>query len=218
MKIEKQDNKIVIFDWGGVIESHEDGDYNVHVALSNIFKQFNALTDENELLNKYLRCNHELDIGACNKIEDIEKWFDRVKRDLELNCNFDKFCKAYKEESYKVYYYKEVVEFAHSLRKYCNTGILSNLIFLDRTRIHYQVNLDKFDYVWLSFEIEATKPNEKIYEFVERDCKISPNNILFIDDKDKNIAAAKQRRWKVCQAKGYELDKIKDYVHKFLDN
>ena len=32
-------NKIVIFDWGGVIESHKKGEYNIDVAIENLIKQ-----------------------------------------------------------------------------------------------------------------------------------------------------------------------------------
>lgn len=218
IEVGKQNNKIIIFDWGGVIESHRDGEQNVNEAKANIIKQFNSLSDEKQMLKIYKDCCNELNIGACNKAEDIEKWFHRIKKDLQLNCNFEQFCEAYKQEFSKVYYYKEVVDFAHSLRKYCNIGILSNLIFLDKTRIDNQVKLDKFDYVWLSFEIGAKKPNQKIYEFVEKECKIPPHNILFIDDHERNISAASQRGWNVCKARGYEFDKIKQSVYDFLNN
>ena len=107
---------------------------------------------------------------------------------------------------------------AHNIKNYCKIGILSNLTYLDKKRLDMQVDLEKFDYVWLSFEIEARKPNEKIYKFVEDDCKIAPGNILFIDDHSQNIEAAKQRGWKVCQAYGYEIEKIKDCINKFLND
>ena len=126
IKVGKQNNKIIIFDWGGVIESHRDGEHNVNEAKANIIKQFNPLADEKQMLEIYKDCYNELNIGACNKAEDIEKWFHRIKKDLQLNCNFEQFCETYKKEFSKVYYYKEVVDFAHSLRKYCNIGILSN--------------------------------------------------------------------------------------------
>lgn len=217
METKKQNNKIIIFDWGGVIESNREGDYNIRNARIKLIKQFNDSIDEKELLKKYEDCYYELDIRACKSPDDIQKWFNTLKMDLQLNCNFEEFCEAYKEEHSKVYYYKEVVEFAHSLREYCKTGILSNLIFLDKTRIDYHMNLNKFDYIWLSFEIGAGKPDEKIYKFVEEECKILPENILFIDDKERNIVPAMKRGWNVCQARGYELDKIKESVKCFLN-
>ena len=33
--------KIVIFDWGGVIESHREGEYSLNTAITNFIKHFN---------------------------------------------------------------------------------------------------------------------------------------------------------------------------------
>lgn len=46
--------------------------------------------------------------------------------------------------------------------------------------------------------------------------KISPENILFIDDDTNNILMARKYGWNTCQAFGYELDKIKYSVEEFL--
>lgn len=117
----------------------------------------------------------------------------------------------------KVDFYKEVVEFIHSLKDKCYIGILSNLGYLDKKRINYQVDLNKFDYTWLSFELECRKPNPKIYEMVENECHLNSNHILLIDDTKENIEIAKKRGWNTCQAFGYELDKIKEFVLEFLE-
>lgn len=217
----KNNNKIIIFDWGGVIESHYEGEYNCDNAILGIMKSFDVSLNEKEKINKFISCyNDEFNIciGECNKIEDIEKWFYRIKKEFNLNCNFEEFCKIYIKEFSKVYFYKDVVELAHSLKDKCKIGILSNLMYLDKERIDKQVDLKQFDYVWLSFEIGYIKPNEKIYEFVEKECKIKPENILFIDDAQKNIIKAKQKGWNTCQATGHQIDKIKNAINDFLNN
>ena len=84
---------------------------------------------------------------------------------------------------------------------------ISNIILLDKSRLNNQIDLNKFDYVWLSFEIGLTKPDENIYKLVERECKILPNNILFIDDKEENIVCAQKRGWNACHARGMNLVK-----------
>ena len=127
------------------------------------------------------------------------------------------FAKVYDEEKGKVVYYKDVIETAKKLKKYCKIGILSNLMFLDKERLDKQVKLKEFEYVWLSFELNCQKPDDKIYEIVEKDCKIKPSNILFIDDCRDNIEIAKKRGWNTCLASGYELDKIKNSIDKFLN-
>lgn len=217
--MERKNNKIIIFDWGGIVESHREGEYNCNMAISNMMKRFNIIIDEKEIISKYSSCRKD-EFGrqnsTVNDIEDIKKWFLRVKQEFGLTCEFEEFCKVYEEEHFKVYYYQEVATFAHSLREKCNIGILSNLIWLDKRRIDYQMKLEKFDYVWLSFEIESRKPDEKTYEIVEKECKISPENILFIDDTMENLLVAQKRGWNICWANGYELEKIKECVHQFI--
>lgn len=207
------DEKIVIFDWGGVIESHIEGEYSLNTAITNFIKHFNNDVDENGLIKKYF--------DVCtNKIEQGNKdynWFEKIKYNFNLECTEEEFYKFYEEEFNRIEYYKEVVEYAHSLKNKCKIGILSNLGSVDKQRLDKQVDLSKFDYVWLSFELKCSKPNEKVYKIVEEDCKIEPNNILFIDDFKENLKPAQARGWNTCNACGYELEKIQKSVSEFLN-
>ena len=45
--------KIVIFDWGGVIESHREGEYSLNTAITNLIKHFNNDVDESNLIKRY---------------------------------------------------------------------------------------------------------------------------------------------------------------------
>lgn len=214
-----KDEKLVIFDWGGVIESHREGEHNIDIAKTNIIKRFNSSLSDNEILIRYNSCdgssinNH---INTVNTIEKVKEWFERIKTSTEIDCTFEEFCEVYEEEYMKVFYYKDVVQYIHSLKDKCKIGILSNLCYLDKKRIDMQTDLKQFDYVWLSFELKYRKPDNQIYEIVENTCNTKPENILFIDDKKINIDTAKQRGWNTHQAFGYELDTIKIAVNEFL--
>lgn len=221
MKTQTNNQKLIIFDWGGVIESHKDGEYNINKALISLFKRLNSKLQEEQIIEIYNECsidNNGSYISEYDNINDVENWFNRLKEKLNLNCSFNEFCKIYEEETSKVDYYKDVIEYAHSLKQYCNIAILSNLNYIDKKRIDMQVNLKKFDYVFLSFELKCRKPNSRIYEIVEETYNTNPNNILFIDDQDKNIASARKRGWNTCMAYGYELNKIKEAVNNFLQD
>ena len=209
-------NKIVIFDWGGIIESHREGEYNVDTAIENLIKQFNPTESKNIVERYYSR---SVQFGV-NDIRDIKenKWFEQIKEEFSLKCTAQEFYDYYIKEFDNIEYYKDVVEYAHSLKEKCQIGILSNLGYLDKQRLDKQVELKKFDYVWLSFELKCRKPDKKIYKIVEKDCKIKPENILFIDDSKENIETAKQLGLNTCNAYGYELDKIKEKVKEFLNN
>jgi len=212
-------DKLVIFDWGGIVESHRDGEYNVFNARRDTIHYFRKdLTDE-EIKIGYQRIannSHAENVSKYNSLVLVEEWFKVLKNEFSLECNFKEFLKIYLEMHDKIHYYKEAVEYAHSLKGKCKIAILSNLMYIDKDRINKQFNLSKFDYVWLSFEQESKKPEEKIYEIVEKDSNFLPENILFIDDLERNLTIPNKRGWNTCQAFGYELDKIKQAVNNFL--
>ena len=222
MKIQTNNyRKMVVFDWGGVIESHLDGEYNFYYAIKNIFKRLDVCLDDDQIIKLYNECSIDDNgsyISECDNVNDVKKWFERIKLKFSLKCDFLDFCKIYDEETSKILYYQDVVKFAHSLKKYCSIAILSNLNYLDKKRINLQVDLSKFDNVFLSFELKCKKPDFKIYKIVEQTSDVSPENILFIDDKLENIESARKRGWKTCQAYGYELDRIKEEVSNFLND
>ena len=211
--------KVVIFDWGGVIESHKEGEYNWHSAIEAIIKRLTNNKVNSDIIKLWNNCWTLKDgqkISETSNLDDINYWFNNIKNKFNIDCSFENFINVYKEEYMKVYYYKEVVEYAHSLKDKCKIGILSNLSYLDKGRIDMQVNLNMFDYVWLSFDLKCRKPDEIIYEKVEATLKYENKNILFIDDTLVNIETAKKRGWNTCHASGYELDKIKESVEHFL--
>ena len=208
-------NKIVIFDWGGVIESHKEGEYSIDKAIINLIKYFNSKEDEKTIVERYHAQSVE-DITYHIYLEN-DKWFEKIKKEFNLKCNSEEFYDYYIKEFDKIDYYKDVVEFAHSLKDKCKIAILSNLGSLDKQRLDKQVDLKQFDYVWLSFELNCRKPKEKIYEIVEKDCNIEPKNILFIDDSKENIEVANKRGWNTCLATGHELNIIREKVNEFLN-
>lgn len=216
--MQKQDDKIIIFDWGGVVESHENDCQDLKEAKIRMIKRYNNSLSDQEILDRWTDMTLTgVSMGSTNKEEDIKDWVNLVQKNMDIDITFEEFKKAYEEELTSVKYYKDVVEFAHSLKDKCKIAILSNLMLFDKKRIDDQYDLSKFDYVYLSFELEMRKPNKKIYEYVLQDLNIKPENILFIDDDYNNIVSARECGWNTCQAFGYELDRIKDDVHKFLE-
>lgn len=219
--MERNENKIVIFDWGGVVESHNQEEYNVHKAIVRTIRHFNnKLQEDNSILEKYRQLwNDEngINVGTLSDIASTKKWIERIKKAFDFECTSEEYVEVYNEEFGKIEYYKDVVEFIHSLKKYCKIGILSNLEMLAKNRIDKQLDLKQFDYVWLSFEVGLIKPDRRIYEYVQSECKIKPNSILFIDDCKENTDAANDMGWNVCNCTGKELDKIKKVVQEFFE-
>lgn len=212
-------NKVIIFDWGGVVESHENDYEDLKNARMRMFKKLNNSITEEKVLNIWAdKIPKGISMGATNDEKDIKDWAKYIMTSMGIiNTSVDAFKQLYEDEMFTVKYYKDVVEYAHSLKDKCKIGILSNLMSFDKKRINDQCDLSKFDYVYLSFEIGMLKPNKEVYEYVLNDLKIDASNILFIDDNKDNIEMAKACGWNTCMAFGYELDKIKNSVNKFLN-
>ena len=47
-----------------------------------------------------------------------------------------------------------------------------------------------FDRTYLSFRLHLEKPDSKIFEFVLKDLKAQAEDVLFVDDLEKNIQTA----------------------------
>ena len=202
--------KVVLFDWGNIVESHLTG-YNCYDAFNDLFFECGYSGDGNvfSLLGKYKLSAIKTDI-------EFEKVYNLMAKDFNLNKTYDEFKKIYKRVFDKIDYYSDVVEFEHSLKDKCYIGILSNLTIFDKERLDRQVNLSMYDYVFLSFEIGLKKPNKEIFEYVENILDFDCENILFIDDREDNILIANSLGWNTLQATGLELDRIKSRVEEFL--
>ncbi len=201
-------NKLILFDWGGIVESHLTG-YGNYDAWRDLFVWCGA--------------TKELDKGKYNltsipTVSEFEKAFNRMKEEYNLKVSYDEFVKKYFEIFDKVDYYTDVRDYELSLKDKCYVGILSNLNIYAKTRLDKQVGLSNYDYVFLSFELACRKPDREIYEKVQAKLPFDKKDILFIDDRMDNCEAAREFGWNAYHATGLELDKIKKVCEEFLKN
>jgi putative hydrolase of the HAD superfamily len=212
-------DKIVIFDWGGVVHSHENDCLDMRQAIVRVAKKFNCQLDDEYVLDSWQKILHldniDIDIVGCPK--ELQKRLDCLSELWGVSISFEKFKSIYEKENAEIPYYKDVVDFAHSLKSRCQIGILSNLNYFSKKLIDRNYDLSKFDHVYLSFELGMRKPDQEIYDYVQQDLGLPPENILFIDDIMENIVAAKENGWQTCHATGRDLGHIKSTVEKFLD-
>ncbi len=210
-------DKIVIFDWGGVIA--EQGE--IDEILYQLFLRLKTPLNKEELLKRYKECIKDErypNINTLNDIKEIEKWYERVKKATQIDVDIKTFEEINAKEFAKHNYHKDLVEYMYSLKERCYIGLLSNLMWISPNTLFTHIDKNKIDYLWLSYKMGTRKPEDKIYELVEKDIPdIKPENIFFIDDQKRNVEMAKKRNWKGCTATGAELDKIKENVEKFLN-
>ena len=206
----RKQNKLILFDWGNIVESHKTG-YSCLKAWEKLFKKCGYNYDiDTEKLTKYR-------LSAITDEESFEKVFYMIKKDFKLNVNYNEFIKYYYECFNNIEYYKNVKDYEISLKNKCYIGIFSNLLMFDKERLDKQVELINYDYVFLSFELGYRKPEIEIYKKVQNQLPFSKENILFIDDKIDNIKSAKKMGWNTLCASGLELNKIKEVCEKFLN-
>jgi len=58
---------------------------------------------------------------------------------------------------------------------------------------------DLFDANYLSCKMGKMKPNSDIYVDMLRDLKATPNEVVFIDDKEENVAAARRLNFRAIK-------------------
>ena len=192
-KVSKK-QKIVIFDlFGVIIDSHSKTKYNVHDARRDI-------ADD---------C--KFDINIFDYL--IKEYINKCKSNIDIN----RFKESYIKYYGKVSCYEKVIKFIENLQdKNYKTAILSKLCVLDKIYLEKNINLSRFDNLFFSCDLGMEKPDVKVFEYVSRETGIEGKNILFIDDSIKNIDAARELGWNVCNATGDEFDKIKETVEEFL--
>ena len=111
--------------------------------------------------------------------------------------------------------HRKVWRLARTLRRHgIKTGILSNIFLVAAWLIRLMGGYRGFDPLILSFKERVDKPHKKIYQIAIKRLKVNPEEILFVDNRPENIAAAKRLGMKVVLAKS--SDQIVTDVQKVL--
>ena len=205
-------NKLILFDWGNIVESHQTG-YTCYNGWNDLIEACGYKYKEDTILKEIKKYK----ICSIKSVEEFKETYKLMQKEFNLNKSFDEFVKLHKEITDKIDYYKDVSEYEKTLKDKCKIGIFSNLTIFDKERLDKQVDLSKYDYVFLSYEYGFQKPEIEIYKIVQEKVGIKPEDILFIDDAEKNINTAKEMGWNTLQITGLELDKIKEACERFVE-
>lgn len=213
-------DKIIIFDWGGVILKEYPEHYCDRDAIKETIKKFNNNLTDDEAYQLYLDTlkdeNNKI-ISIFNDYENKYKWYQRIKNKGNLNATYEEFVNEFINNYTKIDKYSDVVDYIYTLKDKVNLALFSDLIFVCFNALENHIDLNVFDKVFLSYEEGYTKTNIEAFINVENKLNIKGENILFIDNNENNINNAKKRGWNTCLAFGHELDKIKKNVNDFLN-
>lgn len=218
--------KVVLFDWGGVIDSTDHD---------------NSYTSKKVLIDA-LRHAYHFELSCCS---DDEIW-DRLYeyKYYELNKGFNsrtEFKQKLKEIFYSMYpvtkppegcltefieyslqhykyvrYYQDIIDFIYSLKFKCEIGLMSDVDWLGTNRLTDQVDLNKFDYVLLSCEQNAIKYDGSLFEVADHKINLPDRNIMLIDDKQNSVDWAIKHNWQTYKCGEHDIIGIKSAVSSFL--
>lgn len=178
----------IIFDLGKVIIKTDIKRTNF--AFKEMCKKSYSILD-NLFENEYFQ------LFELGKISEKE-FFNYIKKTIFLDGDIDSIVKAW--DSMIVGITSECVKLLEDLEQIIPIFALSNTNVSHVKRINHHLLVDYqisdiqklFKKVYYSYELGLGKPDKKIFEYVLSDIKLSPNNVLFIDDNFENVTASKE--------------------------
>ena len=186
---------ILIFDMSGVVFSN-----GLKIAIDKISKSFDL--DPKEI--KFIFDSSFSDDYRIGKGKSEDFW-EKAKKYLKVE-NIEEiktiFFEAYTPQDNMFEFIKEIKI------KGIKVGLLSNS---PEDRTEYLNNkhnfIGLFDFSMFSFEAHAVKPDKEIFERLIKKYNIDPKEVIYIDDKEKYLAPAKELGMKIIHFK--DIDQLK---------
>lgn len=195
--------KALVFDLGNVL---------IYFDWKIAEKRLNEIEDGfGTRTTKFLKENNSI-------IKDLEKgklseedFLETIKSNLNSAIDKITIAKIFSEIFWENV---ELTKLLPDLRKNYNLFLLSNTNIIHRKFgwDHYNF-LKNFDKLFLSYEIGHVKPEEEIYKFVINEIKLNPAEVLYIDDIEEYVNAAKNLGWNAVQFKSNEklIEDLKNF-------
>ena len=172
-----------ILDLGGVIEN---------IAPAQTVQAFKKLgVTEPEQIFTIVQQDHIVDRFETGKISESE-FFALLQQRFNINATEaeikDAWCAMLKGTS------KKTIEALKKLRKHYPLYLLSNTNYTHHKKINASLGFEiesLFDHCFFSFIEGKRKPDITLFQDVVTTSRIKPYDLIFIDDLEKNIMAAK---------------------------
>lgn len=175
--------KAVLFDYGGVLKIGHPLSMDTPRIFNISQEEFGSLREKRADI---------ITLGEKGLISDNEVWerLSKVVGKPAPKNAVELATKAYKDS---FVFIKEMFELAKELRKKgIKTGILSNVYKFEADVVREKGGYKDFNPIILSCEVAMAKPDKDIYLFALNKLGVLPQECIFIDDKEKNVLAAKE--------------------------
>ena len=164
--------------------------------------------------------------------KDIDAFFYNVEKEVCKGRDIDDFLPILKNvfeikvpKNYSIL--KEFVDrfeknegiwkIAENCQKKYEVGLLTAMYPRMFSSIKRRGLLPKIDFVIVDSSIEkCTKPDKEIYEIAQERAKVKAEEILFVDNKEKNLVVPKGMGWKTFLFDSRDYEKSNKELEKFL--
>ena len=195
--------KVILFDFGGVLGNNDDEWENTFSEIPEV----TGLTPEELRVLFFIRWP-ELKVGT----KDVSYVWELIAEKSKKPIDPDKLEEIYEKD---IYIDEAVIEIALKLKKAdYKMAILANAAkrWMD-VKIE-KGNLDKiFEKIYSSADLGMKKPDLDVYEHVIKDLNVAPEEILFIDNLERNTLAAEKLGIKCIVFKN--VKQLKEDLEKF---
>ena len=185
--------KLIIFDLGNVLIN-----FNHWIATNKFMKQSNRGLDYiyNLLFDSEFTKSFEE-----GKITG-EEFFFAVKKELQLDIDYNQFLPIWNEIFYLTSDNVEVYQLANVLKTRFKIIVLSNInqLHFEYLKNNFRI-FDAFERIVLSYKVGARKPDTKIYKYALDLFSLSPQEAFYFDDRADLIEAAGRLSIKAIQFK-----------------
>lgn len=172
--------KVYVFDLGNVIV--------VPMNTKLLFDKLECKVSYEEFIDFFKNDKSVIDAhaGIISDDEHIEKLLEFSKSKKTIDEYKEIYCGPIRNSLYS-----DTVEIIDMLKKMGKkVCMLSNLRKIDFDWFSTVYDINKFDELFLSYEMKMNKPDKKIYQEMIHKLNVTPENIYFFDDSKANVDVA----------------------------
>jgi len=190
-----RDFDYVLFDLGGVL---------IQVGGVRAMGDLAGINDDREVWRRWLTCRwvREFERGRCS----VAEFADGVVADWGLSIGAEDFAEEFRLWTGGLL--DGARELVESTRNHVRTGCLSNSNALQWPEYVRSGIVDHLDLVFLSHELNLIKPDREIFDHVLDVTGSPPDRLLFLDDNELNVVAARAVGINAVEVRG--VDQARD--------
>lgn len=211
--------KLIVFDWGQVLEGYNTDPLSGDDFLRKVLSDIGMELSEEALRTFRIKLNDKVCLrGTQTKMNfHIKTAFEHIDilADTEMIMEFRKsfIINSLIAPSGN----KELIDFIikHSVTHDVDFALLSNCSELEKVRQSINAPEHLFKYIVRSCDVGLAKPEAMIYSMFEQSVPYNPKNILFIDDNIDNLSVPRLRGWNTYFYKG-DNEHLIDTLEQFI--